>query len=82
MRHSQSDDNDLDASLSDFNNMNLDATHLISETRHPKEASFIKKVELKPTEQQRISLGNFKEDNPPKAFRLRLRLIPTPQTRF
>lgn len=78
MRDSLLDDNDSDAPLSDFG-MGLDTAHLISDTRHSKEASFIKKVELKPTEQQRILLGSFKGDNPPKGFSIELTPDPNPE---
>lgn len=78
MRNTLLDDNDSDTSLSNFD-MGLDTTHIISDTRHSKEASFIKKVELKPTEQQRIPLGSFKGNNPPKGFSIELTPDPNPE---
>jgi hypothetical protein len=63
-------DNDSDAPFNDFD-MKLNVTHLISNARHSKEASLIEIIELKPTEQQRIPLGTFKEDNPPTAHSLK-----------
>jgi len=59
--------------------MDLNATHLISDARHSKEARLIEIIELKPTEQQRIPLGTFKEDNPPKGFSIEITPDPNPE---
>jgi hypothetical protein len=75
MRNSQPDDDNTDAG--DFD-VDLNATHLISDARHPKEASLIEVIELKPTEQQHIPLGTFKESNPPKGFSVEITPDPDP----
>ncbi len=78
MRRSQPDGNNSDAPFNDFD-MDLNATRLISDTRHSKGATLIKKVVLKPTEQQRIPLGSFEEDNPPKGFSIEITPDPNPE---
>lgn len=55
------------------------ATHLIRDATHPKSAQQIKKIDLKPTEQQRIPLGTFTNDNPPKGFSIEITPDPTPE---
>ncbi len=77
MRNSLPDNNDSDTPLNDFD-MGLNATHLVSDVRHSKEANLIERIELKPTEQQRIPLGSFKEDNPPKGFSVEISPDPNP----
>jgi hypothetical protein len=77
MHTSQPSDDDSKAPFNDFD-MGLNATHLISDKQRSKEASLIKRIELKPTEQQRIPLGNFKEDNPPKGFSVEITPDPEP----
>ena len=75
--HARSDSGDAKAPFNDFH-MGLNATHLISDLPRSKGASLIKRIELKPTEQQRITLGNFTEDNPPKGFSIEITPDPNP----
>jgi hypothetical protein len=77
MHSSQPNSSDTEAPFNDFD-MGLNSTHLISDLPHSKESSCIKRIELKPTEQQRIPLGSFKEDNPPKGFSVEITPDPSP----
>jgi hypothetical protein len=77
MHDRQPNGDDSKAPFNDFD-MDLNATHLISDEPRSKEASLIKRIELEPTEQQRIPLGNFKEDNPPKGFSVEITPDPDP----
>jgi hypothetical protein len=65
---------------SPFNDFDLDmnATHLISDAPRPKQAKLIEKLEVKPSEQQRILLGNFTGDKPPKGFSVEVTPDPNP----
>lgn len=64
--------------FNDFD-LGLSATRLISDTPRSKKASLIEKIELKPTDQRRISLGSFTEDNPPKGFSIEITPDPNPE---
>lgn len=79
MHSKQSDGDDLKEE-SPFNDFDLDmnATHLISDAPRPKQAKLIEKLEVKPSEQQRILLGNFTGDKPPKGFSVEVTPDPNP----
>jgi hypothetical protein len=47
-------------------------------TRHPKNAVFIEKLLVKPTDQRQIPLGSFTEENAPKGFLVEVDPDPTP----
>jgi hypothetical protein len=80
MRNKQPDSDELKGKppFNDFD-LGLNATHLISDTPRSKKASFIEKIELKPTDQRRILLGNFTENNPPKGFSVEITPDPNPE---
>jgi hypothetical protein len=63
-----------------FNDFDLDlnATHLISDAPRSKQANLIEKIEVKPSEQRRILLGSFAGDNPPKGFSVEVTPDPNP----
>lgn len=63
--------------LNDFD-LDLNATHLISNTPRHKQAHLIEKLEVKPSEQRRVALGSFAEDNPPKGFSVEITPDPNP----
>lgn len=77
MHSNQPNSSDTKAPYNDFD-MSFDATHLISGLPHSKGASLVKRLELKPTEQQRLSLGSFKGNNPPKGFSVEVTPDPDP----
>jgi hypothetical protein len=65
---------------SPFNDFNLATTptHFMQTTRHPKNAVFIEKLLVKPTDQRQIPLGSFTEENAPKGFLVEVDPDPTP----
>jgi hypothetical protein len=63
--------------FNDFD-LGLNATHLISDTPRSKKANLVEKVEVKPSEQRRILLGNFTGDKPPKGFSVEVTPDPNP----
>lgn len=77
MRSSLPATSDTKTPFNDFDT-GLDATRLISDLPRPKRSSLIERIELKPTEQHRISLGSFKEGNPPKGFSVEITPDPSP----
>lgn len=79
MSDKQSDKSSHEEELpfNDFD-LGLNATHLISDTPRSKKASLIEKIELKPIDQRRISLGDFTADNPPKGFSIKVTPDPEP----
>lgn len=77
MRSSQLDGNDKGAPFNDFD-MGLNATHLISDKPRSKGADLIKSIKLNPTEQQRVPLGSYREDDPPRGFSVEITPDPNP----
>jgi len=79
MNSKQPDSDDLKEE-SPFNDFDLDmnATHLISATPRNKQATLVEKLEVKPSEQQRILLGSFTGDKPPKGFSVEATPDPNP----
>lgn len=63
-----------------FNDFDLDmnTTHLISNVPPHKQAHLIEEIEVKPSEQRRIALGSFTEDNPPNGFSTEITPEPNP----
>lgn len=64
--------------FNDFD-LGLNTTHLTTNTPRSKKVSLIEKIELKPTDQRRISLGSFTENNPPKGFSIEITPDPDPE---
>ena len=52
--------------------------YLVKDTRIPKNAVSITKLEVKPSNQQRVPLGSFTEENSPKGFLVELNPDPMP----
>jgi hypothetical protein len=79
MNSKQPDGNDLKEE-SPFNDFDLDmnATHLISDTPRNKQAALVEKLDVKPGEQRRVALGSFAKDNSAKGFSIELNPDPTP----
>ena len=65
---------------SPFNDFDLDinATHLISDTPRHRQAKLITENGVKIGEQQRITLGSFTAASPPKGFSIELTPDPNP----
>lgn len=55
-----------------------DASYLLKDAPHSRNACFIQKLTLKPAEQRRIPLGSFTEDLPPKGFLIEVNPDPKP----
>jgi hypothetical protein len=64
--------------FNDFD-LGLNATYLISNTPRSKQANLVDKLEVKPSEQRRILLGNFTGDKPPKGFSVEITPDPNPE---
>lgn len=77
MHSSQPNSNETGAPFNDFD-MGLNATHLIADGPRSEAADLIEKIELKPTEQKRIPLGTYREDDPPKGFSVEITPDPNP----
>lgn len=79
MRSEQPHSDDLNEE-SPFNDFDLDmnATHLISDTPRDKQAALVEKLDVKPGEQRRIALGSFTKDDPAKGFSVELSPDPEP----
>lgn len=65
-------------SPSNDSGLDLNATRLMSNTPLHRRASFLEKIKVKPGEQQRILLGNFTGDKPPKGFSVEVAPDPNP----
>lgn len=76
-KQSSNNDHGKESPFNDFD-LDLNATHLISDAPRHRRANFLEKVEVKPGEQQRILLGNFTGDNPPKGFSVEVAPDPNP----
>lgn len=80
MHNKQPDSDGLEGKppFNDFD-LSLNATHLINNTPRSKKASLIEEIELKPTNQRRISLGSFTKNSPPKGFSVEITPDPNPE---
>ncbi|HEY5667654.1 MAG TPA: hypothetical protein VIR03_00655 [Candidatus Saccharimonadales bacterium] len=67
-----------DPPFDDFD-LNLNTANLIISTPRSRKASLIKNIELKPTDQRRIFLGEYTENNPPKGFSIEPSPDPSPE---
>ena len=56
----------------------IDSNDLTKGISHPKNAVSIEKLEIKPSNQRRIPLGSFTEENTPKGFLVELDPDPVP----
>lgn len=77
-KQSNKKDDEEKPPFNDFD-LGLNASHLISEAPRSKQASLIEKIELKPMDQRRISLGSFTGDNPPRGFSVEITPDPDPE---
>lgn len=67
-----------DPPFNDFD-LGLNNPRLISNTPRSKKASLIERIELKPTDQRRIFLGEYTGDKPPKGFSIEASPDPYPE---
>lgn len=54
------------------------AGSIIKDIPRPKSASFIRRLEVEPSEQERIPLGNFTDNSEPKGFLVEIDPDPSP----
>jgi hypothetical protein len=65
---------------SPFNGVDVSSnlTHLIRDISQPKNAVFIQSLKIKPGDQNKVPLGSFTDDNPPKGFLVEIDPDPMP----
>ena len=75
---SQSSSNQVIKSPLNTTGASAKPTRAAGDMPRPKDARFIEKLEVKPSNQRRITLGDYTQETPPKGFLIELSPDPSP----